>query len=564
MDIGQYTFAQFKERSTAFHGYPAPGLLIGAYMVEMVKAALPAGVLFEAMVESGKCLPDAVQLLTVCSTGNNRLKIVNLGRYALSLFDKNTGEGFRVHLDVEKLKNFPEVHAWFFKTKAKAEQDEEQLLREIEKAGDSICAITPIRIHKRFLGHSHMGKGTVCPCCGEAYPASDGNICRGCQGEAPYDHDSGRQIAPDADFPRISVLSAEQAIGQKALHDMISIVPDVFKGTAIAAGQRIGPEDVEKLHRMGRYTIAVEQGTSPSGTLHENEAAEKIAGRMGGANISPNAPEMGRVAFKASIEGLFSLDIGRLTALNMNDKVMCAARQDGTFVAPGSSVAVVRIIPLFLEKNAYAETLSQLERPLFSVLPLRKARVGILVTGTEVFNGLVEDKFIPRITAKVEQYACNVVKTVIAPDDMAAIGRGIEEIRAAGADLLVATGGLSVDPGDLTRTALLSAGLCDALYGAPVLPGSMILVGRMGKTGEKEDSAKTRSGDSVRQPMAGEMQVVGVPAGALYHKTTLFDALLPRLLAGRIISRLELARMGDGGLCMNCKICAWPKCFFMK
>jgi formylmethanofuran dehydrogenase subunit E len=306
----------------------------------------------------------------------------------------------------------------------------------------------------------------------------------------------------------------------------------------------------------------VEQGTSPSGALHENEAAEKLAGRMGGANISPNAPEMGRVAFKADVEGLFSLDVGRLTALNMNDKIMCAARQDGTFVAPGSSVAVVRIIPLFLEKSAYEKTLSQLERPLFSVLPLRKARVGVLVTGTEVFNGLVEDKFIPRITAKVEQYACNVVKAVIAPDDMAAIGRGIEEIRAAGADLLVVTGGLSVDPGDLTRAALLSAGLRDALYGAPVLPGSMILVGRMGKAGEEEHLAGTD--DSIRQPMAGEMQVVGVPAGALYHKTTLFDALLPRLLAGRTISRPELARMGDGGLCMNCKICAWPKCFFMK
>ncbi len=186
MDIGSYTFDEFKDLATSFHGYPAPGLLIGAYMVEMAKRALPEGTLYEAVVESRKCLPDAVQLLTPCSTGNNWMKIHDLGLYGVCLFDKHTGEGVRVHLDVAKLGPYPEVRAWFLKEKAKADQDEKQLLAEIEAAGDTICTLTPVCVKRRFLGHKHMSAVRICPLCGEAYPESDGALCRGCQGEAPY------------------------------------------------------------------------------------------------------------------------------------------------------------------------------------------------------------------------------------------------------------------------------------------------------------------------------------------------------------------------------------------
>ena len=123
MDIGAYTFEEFRQLAENFHGYAAPGLLIGAYMVEKGKAALPEGTLFETVVETSKCLPDAVQLLTLCSTGNQRMKIHNLGRYAVSLFDKNTGKGVRVGLDAEKMAAYPELYAWFFKKKPKQEQD---------------------------------------------------------------------------------------------------------------------------------------------------------------------------------------------------------------------------------------------------------------------------------------------------------------------------------------------------------------------------------------------------------------------------------------------------------
>ena len=207
-----------------------------------------------------------------------------------------------------------------------------------------------------------------------------------------------------------------------------------------------------------------------------------------------------------------------------------------------------------------------LAAPLFSIAPLRKARVGILVTGTEVFQGIIEDKFIPVIRAKVQAYDCCVARTEITPDDAGRITAAVEAMRAAGVDLLITTGGLSVDPDDVTRLGLVGAGLTDILYGTPVLPGAMSLLGRIPAPGTGLSSPVQAQGDvyPLWQPGQGEMQVIGVPACALYHKTTMFDILLPRCLAGRVIDRAELAGMAEGGFCMNCKVCTWPKCFFAK
>lgn len=186
MDIGTYSFEEFKKIAADFHGYPAPGILIGGYMVELAKRSLPEKTLFEAVVETRKCLPDAVQLLTLCSTGNQWMTVLNLGRFALSLYDKYSGQGCRVWLDLELLAAWPEIKSWFFKEKPKAEQDAAKLLAEIEQAGDGYCRVAPVSMQKSFLGKTHMGQVTVCPSCFEAYPKDDGGICRGCQGQAPY------------------------------------------------------------------------------------------------------------------------------------------------------------------------------------------------------------------------------------------------------------------------------------------------------------------------------------------------------------------------------------------
>jgi formylmethanofuran dehydrogenase subunit E len=480
----------------------------------------------------------------LCSIGNGWMKIHNLGRYAVSLFDKYTGEGVRVSIDPVKLAAFPEIESWFLKKKPKADQDEERLVWEIETAGDSYCKVEKVTVKRRFLGHSHMEGIGLCSQCGEAYPTGDGPICRGCQGEAPY-VTAGR-IAK-IDTPPVRIVPAEEAVGKQAAHDMTRIDPGMFKGPEFKAGQRISVGDICRLQQMGRFHVAVQDDGLPEGLVHENDVAESFAGRMAGPGVSYKLPpQEGKIDFTADRDGLLCVDTERMRCFNMVPEIMVASRQDATMVSQGDKLAGTRAIPLYINRERLGEALHVLgTEPLFQVLPLRQAKVGILVTGTEVFQGIIEDKFIPVITAKAKQYHCTVVQSVIVPDDKEAIAEAVATISAAGADLLVTTGGLSVDPEDVTRQALIDAGLTDVLHGVPVLPGAMSLMGKLPGS-------------------AGDIQVLGVPACALYFKTTFFDLILPRMLAGREITRAELARMGDGGYCLGCKTCTYPKCQFGK
>ncbi len=219
---------------------------------------------------------------------------------------------------------------------------------------------------------------------------------------------------------------------------------------------------------------------------------------------------------------------------------MGAGRQGFRVVREGQLVAGTRAIPLYLPREDFHRALAVLESgPVFEVRPLRRSSVGILVTGTEVFRGLVQDKFAPIIQAKTEQLGSRVLGVVIAPDEREAIRQGVIDLMEKGIDLLVTTAGLSVDPDDVTRQALLDAGAADLLYGAPILPGAMTLLAHI-----------------------GAVQVIGVPACALYFKQTSFDLLLPRLLAGLTITRQDLAAMGHGAMCLECPTCTFPKCGF--
>lgn len=540
MNIGPYTFQEFKDKAAEFHGYPAPGLLIGGYMVEMAKAALPPGILFEAVVESKKCLPDAVQLLTLCSIGNGWMKIIKLGRYAVSLFDKYTGEGVRVSVDLDKLKDWPEIQGWFLKLVPKKDQDTEKLFHEIETAGDTILRLERVTVQKRLLGHSHMTRIEACPVCREAYPVSDGAICRGCQGEAPYEH--ARSAEVDECVPKR--VPVAEAVGRKALHDMTRIEPGKSKDAEFLAGQTITAGDVCRLQQMGRNTVYVQDESLPEGEfIHENDAALSFAARMAGEGIAcSGAPREGKIDFRAARSGLLLVDLEALERFNLTPNVMCATRQHCALVEEGRLVGGTRAIPLFLTRKNFSQALAALgEDPLLSIAPLRQAKVGVLVTGTEVFQGLIEDRFAPIIRAKSEALGSSVIGVEFAPDERLAISGGVKKLLDLGADLIVTTAGLSVDPDDVTRGGLVDAGLTDALYGTPILPGAMTLVGRIGSA-----------------------QVMGVPACALFFKTTSLDVLLPRLLAGVPITRRDLARMAEGGLCLQCNTCTYPKCTFAK
>lgn len=545
MNIGPYTFEEFRQLAENFHGYAAPGLLIGGYMVEKAKNALPAGTLFEAVAETGKCLPDAVQLLTLCSTGNQRLKIHNLGRYAVSLFDKFSGEGFRVSLDTNKMAAWPELSAWFLKKKPKKEQDSKKLEQEIREAGDSICVIAPVRVKKRFIGQKHMSGIAICSICGEAYPSEDGAICRGCQGEAPYISTNPGGQMETAPAPRI--VPTEEAVGKIAAHDMTRIEPGQFKGPEFRKGHRISAGDICRLQQMGRFHVAVNDEKKDNGFVHEDDAAILFAERMAGQGITYAAnPSEGKIDFHAAYDGLFCVDEERLRDFNLVPNVMAASRQDASTVKAGAALAGTRAIPLYLSNQDLSNALSRLEGgPIFQVLPLRKAKAGILVTGTEVFQGLIEDKFIPVISAKLLALGSEIAATAIVPDDREAIMTAAKKMFAEDIDLLITTGGLSVDPDDVTRQSMLDLGLTNVVHGVPVLPGTMSLAGLILHEGR-------------------QIQVLGVPACALYFKTTFLDLILPRFLAGREFTRQEAASMGAGGYCLSCKVCSWPKCTFGK
>jgi len=236
------------------------------------------------------------------------------------------------------------------------------------------------------------------------------------------------------------------------------------------------------------------------------------------------------------------VDEPRLEMFNMVPGVMCACRQNFSMLIRKRIFGGTRAIPLFLSQVDFHKAMAILSHgPLFQVLPLRQPKVGLLVTGTEVFMGLVEDKFIPIISTKLEKFGGQVVKSLIVRDSREAIADGVKELINCDIDLLITTAGLSVDPDDVTQQGLVDGGATDILYGAPILPGAMTLLARI-----------------------GPVQVMGVPACALYFKSTSFDLLLPRLLAGLKITRHDLARLANGAFCLDCKVCTFPKCPFGK
>ena len=544
MTIGPYTYDEYIERVRQFHGHVAPGLALGGFMVDLALNNLPEGEFFDALCETRACLPDAVQLLTPCTIGNGWLKVINMGRYAVTLYEKFGGKGVRVYVDAPKTDAWPELKAWYFKLKAKKEQDFDRLMAEIRDAGAGICSMQTVQLDPGFIKVQHRKGFRICVLCGEAYPSDDGAICRGCQGDAPYVTTGASSTDAVSVPPNLNAVPVEDAVGRHALNDMTRIIPGREKGPAFRRGQQLSAGDVCRLQQMGRGRVYTIENTEPdSAWIHEDEAALAFAAAMAGEGVTyTEKPSEGKADFMAERKGLLTIDKERLEMFNMVPGVMCAARQNFSVLAQGLRFAGTRAVPLYLARSDFQKAMRVLEEgPLFKVLPLRSAKVGVLVTGTEIFRGLVDDKFIPIIRNKVEKLGSRVVDAVIAPDEKEAIGKGIRRLLDAGADLIVTTAGLSVDPDDVTRQALTDVGVRDMLYGVPVLPGAMTLIGRI-----------------------GSVPVFGVPACALYFKTTSLDLLLPRLLAGISVTRRDLAQMAEGGFCLNCKRCTYPKCPFGK
>ena len=248
---------------------------------------------------------------------------------------------------------------------------------------------------------------------------------------------------------------------------------------------------------------------------------------------------------------------------------MCATIHSNSVVKKGQVVAGTRAIPLVVKKSIVddAVTIAERGKGIVSVKPMRRPKAGIVITGNEVYYGRVTDAFKPLITMKIREYCGEVVGVYFAPDDAHYIEDRIRELISGGADLIITTGGMSVDPDDVTRFAIRNIGAQDITYGSPVLPGAMFLIAYV--RAEEQKSRREEEKNSLTSKLSdfrtsGLIPILGIPACGMYCSTTIFDIVLPRILAGEKIDRKELAELGHGGLCLKCKECRYPVCPFGK
>jgi molybdenum cofactor synthesis domain-containing protein len=337
-------------------------------------------------------------------------------------------------------------------------------------------------------------------------------------------------------------IKLKEAVGAKLAHDITEIRPGEFKGPAFRKGDMVCEEDLCRLQRLGKnhlYVIDTE-----ADEIHENEAAAILAKALAGEGIVwKDEPREGKINLQADRDGLLLVNTTALAAFNMVEEVMCATLHNHTLVKEGAVVAATRAIPLLMKRAPIerAAAIASQNGSVVSVQPLHRARVGLVITGNEVYHGLIEDRFAPILKEKVSALGSEVVGIEFAPDDAQVIGQAIHAHLDRGCDLLLLSGGMSVDPDDVTRHGILQAGATEFHYGAAVLPGAMFLVAYL-----------------------GDVPLLGVPACGLYYKITALDLVLPRVLIGERIGKAELALMGHGGLCQDCPECTHPHCPFGK
>ena len=331
-------------------------------------------------------------------------------------------------------------------------------------------------------------------------------------------------------------------MGSKLAHDITEIRPGEFKGPAFRKGHTVCDADLCHLQKLGKnhlYLIDLEEDE-----IHENQAASILAQALAGEGVVfEDNPQEGKIKLVAGRDGLLVVNTPALAAFNMVEEVMCASLHSYTLVKEGEQVAATRAIPLVMKRAPVerASAIATQSGRIVSVRPLRRAKVGLVITGNEVFHKLIEDQFAPVLSGKVAALGSKVAGLVFAPDDAGVISDAIRSHLERGCDLILLSGGMSVDPDDVTRQGIHLAGADELNYGAAVLPGAMFLVAYL-----------------------GDVPLLGIPACALHHRITVLDLMLPRILAGEHIGKKELAFLGHGGLCRDCQQCTYPRCGFGK
>ncbi|MCL1993108.1 MAG: molybdopterin-binding protein [Spirochaetes bacterium] len=336
-------------------------------------------------------------------------------------------------------------------------------------------------------------------------------------------------------------IQTENAVGHILCHDQTQITENAGGGVLFKKGHIVREEDIEKLLAAGKSHIYIYQAGQDM--VHEDDAAGLLYAACAANNMKPTPVREGKIEIIAEEGGLLKVDTQRLAAVHDLGNIVIATRRNNTVIKKGDKLAGMRVIPLVIEKSVLDEVkkISD-DRPLLEIKPFHKFNVGLVITGSEIHSGRIKDGFTAVIEQKLAAYNLKIDCRKVADDDALSIKSAIEQCLEAGANLILCTGGMSVDPDDITPSAIRAAGASILSYGAPVLPGSMLLLGYM-ETGAA---------------------IFGIPACAMYAKTTSFDLLFPRVLAKDTITKKEIASLGHGGLCLKCPACSFPNCEFGK
>jgi len=336
-------------------------------------------------------------------------------------------------------------------------------------------------------------------------------------------------------------IKIEDAIGMILGHDVTQIIPGKYKGARFKRGHRIKKEDIPEFLKIGKEHVYV-MDLKP-GTLHEDDAAIRLGKAFSGRNITITGPSEGKVTFYSQINGVLKINLSLLHRINLSKNIILSTLHRYTPCSSGMAVGATRIISLTAPEVEIEKVENWCEKygPVIEVLPYRRLNVGVIITGNEIVYGRIKNGFDDYIGKKISNYGSKVVKKIVVPDDIYKISQALLKFKDSTIDLALVTGGLSVDPDDVTRTGIKKAGVKIIFYGTPVLPGAMFLYGIFeGKP------------------------ILGLPACVFHHKTTLFDIIFPRILAGEMPTRKEIGLLGHGGFCQNCNPCHFPVCPFGK
>ncbi|MDO4266804.1 MAG: molybdopterin-binding protein [Eubacteriales bacterium] len=350
----------------------------------------------------------------------------------------------------------------------------------------------------------------------------------------------------------MKLINTKDAVGQVLCHDITQIIRGEKKGPVFKKGHIVREEDVPVLLSVGKEHLYVWE--KEEGMLHENEAAEILCAICRGtgaealeSHMRASEPSEGKIELAAECSGLFKINRTALRAVNSFGQMMIASRHGDTAVKEGDKLLGTRIIPLVIEADKMEEVQRRAMKetdgkPVFSLIPFQKKKYAVVTTGSEVYKGLIKDTFTPVLIDKLAEYEAEYLGNTVCDDDPGMVTGAILDFLEKGAELVLCTGGMSVDPDDRTPLAIKNTGARIVSYGAPVLPGAMFLLAYM----------------------KGGQAVLGLPGCAMYAKRTIFDLVLPHIMADQEITAEMLSSLGEGGLCLNCSVCTYPNCGFGK